>query len=109
SEDECLSKTFVIFTLIMFSVYAEKRNLIESTKEFNWKNRRISVILCDADVVVYADENNGSSPEDFGWIDSVNSVDSDWIQSLSVNQQREEEVVHLIDINQSTRMQRFLL
>ncbi|KAJ9579274.1 hypothetical protein L9F63_024620, partial [Diploptera punctata] len=26
---------------IMFLVYAEKRNLIESTKEFNWKNRRI--------------------------------------------------------------------
>ncbi|KAJ9600826.1 hypothetical protein L9F63_001038, partial [Diploptera punctata] len=25
---------------IMFSVYAEKMNLIESTKEFNWKNRR---------------------------------------------------------------------
>ncbi|KAJ9587455.1 hypothetical protein L9F63_028292, partial [Diploptera punctata] len=32
-------------TSIMFSVYAEKRNLIESTKEFNWKNRRIGVIL----------------------------------------------------------------
>ncbi|KAJ9586726.1 hypothetical protein L9F63_019664, partial [Diploptera punctata] len=27
-------------TSIVFSVYAEKRNLIESTKEFNWKNRR---------------------------------------------------------------------
>ncbi|KAJ9586602.1 hypothetical protein L9F63_019795, partial [Diploptera punctata] len=40
-------------TSIMFSVYAEKRNLIESTKEFNWKNRRIGVILRDADVVVY--------------------------------------------------------
>ncbi|KAJ9599265.1 hypothetical protein L9F63_010267, partial [Diploptera punctata] len=37
-------------TSIMFSVYAEKRNLIESTKEFNWKNRRIGVILRDADV-----------------------------------------------------------
>ncbi|KAJ9588997.1 hypothetical protein L9F63_017692, partial [Diploptera punctata] len=47
-------------TSIMFSVYAEKRNLIESTKEFNWKNRRIGIILHDADVVVYADENNGS-------------------------------------------------
>ncbi|KAJ9593313.1 hypothetical protein L9F63_015133, partial [Diploptera punctata] len=33
--------------------YAEKRNLIESTKEFNWKNRKIGVILRDADVVVY--------------------------------------------------------
>ncbi|KAJ9600795.1 hypothetical protein L9F63_001007, partial [Diploptera punctata] len=30
---------------------AEKRNLIESTKEFNWKNRRIGVILRDTDVV----------------------------------------------------------
>ncbi|KAJ9585488.1 hypothetical protein L9F63_002689, partial [Diploptera punctata] len=40
-------------TSIMFSVYAEKRNLIESTKEFNWKNRRIGVMLRDADVVVY--------------------------------------------------------
>ncbi|KAJ9581208.1 hypothetical protein L9F63_023613, partial [Diploptera punctata] len=40
-------------TLIMFSVYAEKRNLIESTKEFNWNNRRIGVISRDADVVVY--------------------------------------------------------
>ncbi|KAJ9600991.1 hypothetical protein L9F63_000829, partial [Diploptera punctata] len=40
-------------TSIMFSVYAEKRNLIESTKEFNWKNRRIGVIFRDADVVVY--------------------------------------------------------
>ncbi|KAJ9588914.1 hypothetical protein L9F63_017792, partial [Diploptera punctata] len=39
-------------TSIMFSVYTEKRNLIESTKEFNWKNRRIGVIL--------PDENNGS-------------------------------------------------
>ncbi|KAJ9600097.1 hypothetical protein L9F63_009608, partial [Diploptera punctata] len=48
-------------TSIMFSVYAEKRNLIESTKEFNWKNRRIGIILRDADVVVYADENNGSA------------------------------------------------
>ncbi|KAJ9588556.1 hypothetical protein L9F63_028139, partial [Diploptera punctata] len=47
-------------TSIMFSVYAEKRNLIESTKEFNWKNRRIGVILRVADVFVYADENNGS-------------------------------------------------
>ncbi|KAJ9590787.1 hypothetical protein L9F63_016173, partial [Diploptera punctata] len=46
-------------TSIMFSVYAEKRNLIESTKEFNWKNRRIGVILCVADMFVY-DENNGS-------------------------------------------------
>ncbi|KAJ9592387.1 hypothetical protein L9F63_015955, partial [Diploptera punctata] len=27
------------------------RNLIESTKEFNWKNRRIGVILRDADGV----------------------------------------------------------
>ncbi|KAJ9600268.1 hypothetical protein L9F63_009444, partial [Diploptera punctata] len=44
-------------TSIMFSVYAEKRNLIEPTKEFNWKNRRIGVILRDADIVVY-DENN---------------------------------------------------
>ncbi|KAJ9594031.1 hypothetical protein L9F63_014547, partial [Diploptera punctata] len=40
-------------TSIMFSVYAEKRNLIESTKEFNWKNRRIGVILRVADVFVY--------------------------------------------------------
>ncbi|KAJ9574229.1 hypothetical protein L9F63_026125, partial [Diploptera punctata] len=32
----------ILKTSIMFSVYAEKRNLIESTKEFNWKNRRIS-------------------------------------------------------------------
>ncbi|KAJ9577267.1 hypothetical protein L9F63_006173, partial [Diploptera punctata] len=46
-------------TSIMFSVYTEKRNLIESTKEFNWKNRRIGVILRVADVFVY-DENNGS-------------------------------------------------
>ncbi|KAJ9587858.1 hypothetical protein L9F63_018730, partial [Diploptera punctata] len=36
-------------TSIMFSVYTEKRNLIESTKEFNWKNRRIGIILHVAD------------------------------------------------------------
>ncbi|KAJ9600003.1 hypothetical protein L9F63_009713, partial [Diploptera punctata] len=55
-------------TSIMFSVYAEKRNLIESTKEFNWKNRRIGVILRVADVFVY-DENNGSGfiAENSGW------------------------------------------
>ncbi|KAJ9577712.1 hypothetical protein L9F63_005705, partial [Diploptera punctata] len=49
-----VSNPMVTDTSIMFSVYAEKRNLIESTKEFNWKNRRIGVISHDANVVVYA-------------------------------------------------------
>ncbi|KAJ9591839.1 hypothetical protein L9F63_001656, partial [Diploptera punctata] len=46
-------------TSIMFSVYAEKRNLIESTKEFNWKNKRIGqtkiieVVLSLRILVVY--------------------------------------------------------
>ncbi|KAJ9594125.1 hypothetical protein L9F63_014441, partial [Diploptera punctata] len=48
-----LTRCRTLKTSIMFSVYVEKRNLIESTKEFNWKNRRIGVILHDADVVVY--------------------------------------------------------
>ncbi|KAJ9593005.1 hypothetical protein L9F63_015324, partial [Diploptera punctata] len=39
--DELYPRCRTLKTLIMFSVYAEKRNLIESTKEFNWKNRRI--------------------------------------------------------------------
>ncbi|KAJ9599379.1 hypothetical protein L9F63_010141, partial [Diploptera punctata] len=34
-------------TSIMFSVYTEKRNLIESTKEFNWKNRRIGTKITE--------------------------------------------------------------
>ncbi|KAJ9598884.1 hypothetical protein L9F63_026583, partial [Diploptera punctata] len=50
----CFEINSLTITSIMFSVYTEKRNLIESTKEFNWKNRRIGVILRVADVFVYA-------------------------------------------------------
>ncbi|KAJ9592194.1 hypothetical protein L9F63_001310, partial [Diploptera punctata] len=42
-----LTQKSIHATSIMFSVYAEKRNLIESTKEFNWKNRRIGTKITE--------------------------------------------------------------